>query len=224
MIKKFFIMFVVLSSYCGTVNAGIVLGGTRVIYEEGKKEVSISLENKGSTPYLIQSWIENKDESKSKSFLITPPLFRLDGDKKNALRIFKLNDPLANDRETLFFLNVKSIPGGTFDGNVLQIAIRNRLKLIYRPATLKNESAETQTEKLKWTLSGNKLSVENPTPYYQNFMFVKIGSTDVDLRDKSYVAPFSTTHFDVSGVNAKKISWKIINDYGAIGPLHMSNI
>lgn len=209
--------------FCVSAKAGVVLGGTRIIYEEGKKEVSIPIENNGSDPYLIQSWIENENSSKSNGFLITPPLFRLDGDKKNVLRIFKLAEPLPGDRETLFFLNVKSIPGGAADSNTLQIAIRNRLKLIYRPTSLLKGTPESKTQNLQWAMSGNQLIVKNPTPYYHNFMSVKINGHDIDLKNKSYVAPFSETRFTVSGISGSSVTWKIINDYGAVGPLHTSN-
>ncbi|MGG2408678.1 fimbrial biogenesis chaperone, partial [Aeromonas veronii] len=41
-------------------HAGIVMGGTRVIYEEGKREASISVTNAdNAVPYLVQSWVEN---------------------------------------------------------------------------------------------------------------------------------------------------------------------
>lgn len=201
-----------------------MLGGTRIIYEEGKKEVSIDIENKGSAPYLIQSWVENKDGVKTGEFLVTPPLFRLDGDKKNALRIFNLSKELAGDRESLFFLNAKSIPGGEPGNNTLQIAIRNRLKLIYRPRALQKERPENRTEELSWTRVGSKLKVTNPTPYYQNFMFIKINDKDIEMKDKNYAAPFTDTWFDIGAINGNQISWKIINDYGSAGPLHRKNL
>lgn len=209
---------------CASAQAGVVLGGTRIIYEEGKKEVSIDIENKGSAPYLIQSWVEDKDGVKTGSFLVTPPLFRLDGDKKNALRIFNLTKELPADRESLFFLNAKSIPGGIPGNNTLQIAIRNRLKLIYRPTSLQKETPENQTEKLTWTKSGNQLKVTNPTPYYQNFMFIKINGKDIELKEKNYAAPFADTWFDIGAINGNQVSWKIINDYGSAGPLHRKNL
>ena len=215
MFKKFLFLSTLLGC-CYSAQAGVVLGGTRVIYDEGKKEVPVDIENKGNVPYLIQN--------QSDDFLITPPLFRLDGDKKNALRIFKLEKPLPNDRESIFFLNVKSIPGGALDGNTLQIAIRNRLKLIYRPTILQKETPESQTNKLSWSISGNSLKLRNPTPYYQNFMFIKIDGKDIDLKNNNYASPFSEMVFDISGKRGKKVSWKIINDYGSIGPLHMSDL
>lgn len=221
MIKKtVFALFLFFT--CLSVQAGIVLGGTRVIYEEGKKEVSIAIENKGSVPYLIQSWVENQDQSQSSNFLITPPLFRLDGDKKNSLRIFKLEKNLPSDKESMFFLNVKSIPGGTLDSNTLQIAIRNRLKLIYRPISLQKDTPGNRTKELTWNKVGNQLKVTNSTPYYQNFMFIKINGKDIKLKEQNYVAPMADAYFDINGISGSEVSWKIISDYGSVGPLHTS--
>lgn len=40
-------------------HAGVVMGGTRVVYLEGQREVAFSITNmEKETPYLIQSWIE----------------------------------------------------------------------------------------------------------------------------------------------------------------------
>ncbi|HAT1676307.1 TPA: molecular chaperone, partial [Raoultella planticola] len=95
-----------------TVQAGIVMGGTRVIYQEGKREASISVTNADvHSPYLVQSWIENYAENdKSKvPFIVTPPLFRLDPEQENVLRINFIGADLPHDRESVFWLNVKSI-------------------------------------------------------------------------------------------------------------------
>ncbi|MBL1980768.1 molecular chaperone, partial [Klebsiella pneumoniae] len=44
--------------------AGIVMGGTRVIYQEGKREAAISVTTAAThTPYLVQSWVENYAEN-----------------------------------------------------------------------------------------------------------------------------------------------------------------
>lgn len=84
--------------------AGVQVGTTRIIYAEGKKEASVSLDNLDSTPYLIKSWIENNNNAGT-HFLVTPPLFRLEGKQKNVVRIFKLDGVLPADRESLFFFN-----------------------------------------------------------------------------------------------------------------------
>ena len=66
--------------------AGIVMGGTRVIYQEGKREAAISVTNADThTPYLVQSWVENYAENDKARvpFIVTPPLFRLDPEQNN---------------------------------------------------------------------------------------------------------------------------------------------
>lgn len=94
------------------VNAGIIVGGTRVVYDGAKKESSLSVNNPDKIPYLIQTWIENNDSSSSKApFIVTPPLFRLDGEQQNLLRIIRSGN-LPEDQESLFWLNVKAIPAG----------------------------------------------------------------------------------------------------------------
>ena len=41
-----------------TAQAGVVVGGTRVIYDGAKKESSINVSNPDNNVYLIQSWVD----------------------------------------------------------------------------------------------------------------------------------------------------------------------
>ena len=144
--------------------AGVIIGGTRVIYSEGNKNVSINVENPDKIPYLIQSWIDDVNENKQSKFTITPPLFRLNPDKANTLRIFLTEGNLPSDKESLFWLNIKTIPATEKTENSLQIAFKTQMKLIYRPENLKKVNFEEEQKKLIWSKVGNKISVNNPTP------------------------------------------------------------
>lgn len=65
--------------------AGVIVGGTRVVYNSEKREASISVKNpEKSIPYLIQSWVESENGSTAMKapFIITPPLFRLDAEQE----------------------------------------------------------------------------------------------------------------------------------------------
>lgn len=63
--------------------AGVIIGGTRIIFDGAKKEASISVNNPDATPYLIQSWIDDQDVGSGKApFIITPPMYRLDSGQK----------------------------------------------------------------------------------------------------------------------------------------------
>ncbi|HCH38315.1 MAG TPA: fimbrial assembly protein, partial [Enterobacter sp.] len=71
---------------CATAQAGVMMGGTRVIYEEGKREATITVTNMDTrVPYLVQSWVENQaaDDKRPVPFVVTPPLFRLDPEQEN---------------------------------------------------------------------------------------------------------------------------------------------
>lgn len=119
--------------------AGVQIGGTRVIYNEKEKEVSIQLRNPDDKAFLVQSWTETETGTPDKTFAVTPPLFRLDAHQNNALRILFRGSQLRPDQETLFWLNVKAIPSANPSGeeNQLQLAVKTRIKLIYRPDVLK---------------------------------------------------------------------------------------
>lgn len=205
-----FFSFVILTSIA---NAGVIVGGTRVIYPEGSKDVSISVENKDETPYLIQSWIENAKGDEQSDFIITPPLFRLNQDKANVLRIFLTDNKLPDDRESLFWLNIKNIPATKRTENSLHIAFKTQIKLIYRPSSIKGVNFIEEQKKLTWSKRSDKIIVNNPTPYYMNFQSISFNDKKID--DASYVPPFSTSSFNVSDPISKGIiKWEIINDYG----------
>ncbi|MEX5752677.1 molecular chaperone, partial [Proteus mirabilis] len=201
--------FIINTSY-----AGVIISGTRVIYNEGNKNVSINVKNPDKMPYLIQSWIDDFEEKKQSKFTITPPLFRLNPDKENTLRIFLTEEGLPSDQESLFWLNIKTIPATEKTENSLQIAFKTQMKLIYRPKSLKDVNFEEEQKKLSWSKERGKVIVYNPTPYFMNFQTIKFNGKLVD--DVSYAKPFSTKSFDINDNNEHGlISWELINDYGA---------
>ena len=62
--------------------AGVALGATRVIYQADQKQVSLGVNNSDDrNTFLIQSWVENSDGKKDGRFVITPPLFVMQGKK-----------------------------------------------------------------------------------------------------------------------------------------------
>ena len=198
--------------------AGVIVGGTRVIYDSARKEASINVSNPEKTaPFLIQSWVESATADGGKPpFIITPPLFRLDAGKENALRIVRTGGQLPEDRESLYWLNIKSIPstekGST---NQLQISIKTRIKLIYRPAALAGNAAAAY-KALTFTRQGSQLKVTNPTAYHLAFYSIKVGSAEI--KDAGSVAPFSSVSLPLPAGAGAQVSWQTINDFGGITP------
>ena len=100
------------SIFSASAQAGVALGATRVIYPAGQKQVQLAVTNNDdNSTWLIQSWVENADGQRDGRFVITPPLFAMQGKKENTLRIIDAtNNQLPQDRESLFWMNVKAIP------------------------------------------------------------------------------------------------------------------
>lgn len=205
--------------------AGVIVGGTRLIYDGGKKESSLSVSNPDKGPYLIQTWVETTAGGAEKApFVVTPPLFRLDSDEKNVLRVVRAGGNLPSDKESLYWMNIKSIPAASKNEikNTLQIAVKTRIKLIYRPQGLKGTPEEV-AGKLTWQRSGNNLQVTNPTPFYMNFYEVKVAGKP--LSEVTYVAPMSSASFALpAGASSGSLSWKIINDYGAVSKEQLASL
>jgi fimbrial chaperone protein len=192
--------------------AGIIIGATRVVFDGGKKESTLTISNPDQAPFLIQSWVDGKEGDTSKvPFIITPPIFRLDGGQDNLLRIISTTDSLPSDKESLYWINIKSIPSAEKKDNTLKIAVKSRIKLIYRPRGLPgdlNSAAAT----LKWQRNGSNLQVNNPSAYYMTFFKIKMNGTP--LKDVTIVAPYSSTQIPLPSNNGGVLNWQIINDFG----------
>lgn len=217
-IKKTIIVFFALS-FSLTAQAGVVMGGTRVIYPQGQREANFSITNmEKDTPYLIQSWVENVDGKNTSTvpFVVTPTLFRLDAGQKNTLRISYLGTPLPSDRESVFWLNVKNIaPTNKANSNKLQINVKSKFKIFFRPAGLKGDAAQAYKQ-LTFSCQGNKLIVHNPSPWFISFYRVKVGHSE--LKNPGMVYPFADRTWNTPCHGA--VSWQAINDFGGLS--HMA--
>lgn len=197
--------------------AGVVVGGTRVVYDGSKKEASISVMNPEKiTPYLIQSWVEDASISSTKKapFIMTPPLFRLDAGQENVLRIIRTGGQFPENKESVFWLNIKSIPASEkTDDNQLQISVKTRIKLFYRPAGLPSSAGEAY-KALKFSRTGNQLTVNNPTPYHVSFHRVSVG--EKEIKDAGMVSPQSSLTWTLPAGASGAVSWQSINDFGGV--------
>lgn len=216
---KTFCLMLGLVSAAQSAWAGVIVGGTRVIYDSSQREAAITVRNPEKTaPYLIQSWVENSSASDTSKapFIITPPLFRLDAGQENTLRIVRTGGQLPEDRESLYWLNIKSIPStAKQSSNELQISVKTRIKLIYRPAALAADAADAY-KKLTFSRQGNQLQVKNPTAY--NIAFYRVSVGGQEIQQAGSVAPFATLSWTLSSAASGNVSWQSINDFGGITP------
>lgn len=152
-------------------HAAIVPDRTRIIFNGNEKSVSITLRNDNQeSPYLAQSWVEDSKGQKITSPLtVLPPVQRIEPKETGQVKIQGMPGlaSLPQDRESLFYFNVREIPPKGKRPNTLQIALQTRIKLFYRPASLpKMDPHHPWQYALTLTRSGDDYQVNNSTSYY----------------------------------------------------------
>ena len=220
------VLAVMLSSVLlsATSQAGVMLGGTRIVFDGNKRDASISVGNTTAQPYAVQTWIntEADDNSTATPFVATPPLFRLDPRKEQMVRIQKVPGALPEDRESVFYFNAQEIPvAGKAGENTLKIAMRTRIKLFYRPAGLQGNPLEALPQ-LRWSLAQEQgksvLVVNNPSAFHVSFIGVKViaAAQTVEVEEPKMVAPMSSQRYALPGFNGRTgdVMFSAINDYG----------
>ncbi|EHQ4622305.1 fimbria/pilus periplasmic chaperone [Salmonella enterica] len=163
--------FVLAVAWSHTVPAAINADRTRIIMNSQEKAVSVTLNNDSrDTPFLAQSWVDDGNGKRTNALMVLPPLQRIDGGQKAQVRIMQVQggglSALPQDRETLFWFNVRGVPPKPDATNVLQLALQSRLKLFYRPAAIVRGSNDMPEKKLVVEREGTALTLSNPTPYY----------------------------------------------------------
>ncbi|MBU8977297.1 MULTISPECIES: molecular chaperone [unclassified Lysobacter] len=211
-------------------HANVLIGGTRVVLPAKDGEVTVRLTNANEHPALVQAWIDRGDpkatpDTVDTPFLITPPMFRMEAGRDQSLRILYTREPLPSDRESLFWLNVLEIPPKPADGelakaNYLQLALRSRLKLFFRPQGLTGDPNKAP-EQLTFRAAAGELIVRNPTPYHITVseLAVTDGGKSFDA-EAGMVAPFGELRLRVptlakTAPAGAAVRYTTINDYGA---------
>ena len=198
--------------------AAIALDRTRAIFPGSQKSISLNITNDStSMPYLAQGWIEDEQGKKiSGPLVVVPPLQRLEAKGKSVLRINAMPDAalLPQDRESLFYFNVREVPPKSDRPNVMQLALHTKIKLFYRPKAILPEKYSRWDNQLLLQKVNGGYRVENPTPYYMTVigitpapnMAVAKGFQSVMVAPKS-TAMVSSSHFTTPHVTT-------INDFG----------
>ncbi len=212
-------------------SADIVISGTRIIYPESAKDVTVSMDNRGTRPLLVQTWLDDGRDSTNPQelklpFIVTPPVSRVEPQKGQTVRITWLGQTLPKDKESLFWFNVLEVPPKAKESDnqsMLQLAFRTRIKLFFRPTGLKGEPTEA-AKNIKWsqTRQGQRvvLSAKNDSPYYVSLASASLisGGKRYEI-ETHYIEPFSSQTMNVKNApltGNSKIIWQAINDYGGI--------
>ncbi len=211
-------------SQTGNVNAAIGLDRTRVVFDGSKDAASMTITNNNTQlPYLAQGWIEDEQGNKITSPLIVlPPVQRLEPGKKSQVKVQALPavKSLPQDRETVYYFNLREIPPRSDKANSLQIALQTRIKLFYRPASIvpsQQERSDPWQKQLILTREADDFQVNNPTPYYITLIDArssKEGKTSPGF-EPLMVPPKGTLKLGVSAAALGSKPWlTYVNDYG----------
>lgn len=204
-------------SIISSANAGgVALGATRLIYPQGDKQISLPITNSDTKDvFLIQNWVSDSEGKKVNDFVITPPLFVIQPNKENILRIMYVGqDNLPQDRETVFYLNSKAIPStdkSKQSGSSLQIATQSVIKLFVRPKKLPTAAIDAP-KTLRCQVSGNTLTVTNPSPYYVTLVQLHVGDKKLE---NDMVPPKGSKVINTPGATGG-VTFQTMNDYGAM--------
>lgn len=225
--------------------ADIVIEGTRVIYPAGRPEIGVQITNLGDQPVLVQSWVDSgaasayaPPEQISAPFTLLPPLVRVEPKKGQTLRLLytgqlssagqhlsgqtPATQGLPADQESLFWFNVLEVPpkpADAGDKNYLQFAVRNRLKLFFRPQGLPGDVAKAPAQ-LHWHQQGDQLLVDNPTPYHISFAKVSLDGQTIDELGSQMVAPHHSLQAALHGRHGQTLAVSVINDFGGRSEFH----
>jgi len=220
--------------------SGVKIDGTRVIYNAADREVTVKLANMANDPVLMQVWVDrgNVDSAPDTSdapFVVVPPIFRLDPQRAQSVRLTFTGEALPQDRESLFWFNALEVPPLPSDRNVntMQIAVRTRLKMFYRPTGLAGDLPSAVAHVAWQIVPGEKgaavLRGKNDSPYHVSYsvLTVEQGGRSYDTGG-GMIKPFSSQDFSIPGFTAQgsdvQLRFRWMSDYGVspeqLVPLH----
>jgi len=200
-------------SYAG----GVSLGSTRLVYPTSKEQITLKIYNTDEKDnYLVQSWVSDVNNEKSKDFIVTPPLFVIKSGSDNLLKVVYVGDKsnLPQNMEKMFFLNSKVIPSLSEKeqqiDNALLISTTTKIKLFIRPDSIKEDSFESY-KMMKCNYDSEKIKVSNPSPFYMNLVSLSINGSEVSAAET--IPPMSSIYLNYKS-KGSHLSFNFINDYG----------
>ncbi|HDX4051640.1 TPA: fimbria/pilus periplasmic chaperone [Enterobacter soli] len=203
-----------------TAHAAIALDRTRIIFEGGTQAQALSISNQNKTmPYLAQAWVEDDKGNKIENpFMALPPLQRIEAATSSQVKLQLTGTAqLAQDKESLFYFNLREIPPKSNKANTLQIALQTRIKMFFRPASLKLANGDIPQKAITLTREGNHFIVNNPTGYFITIAHAAASEKGEDIAGFSADMVAPKGNMRLSGNTAQLGNHPVltyINDYG----------
>lgn len=208
-------------------HAALTISSTRVVFDSDKRNVSLRVLNPSSKPFAVQTWVNTiaDDQTTAVPFIASPPLFRLNANKEQQVQINGLPQSLPKDRESLFYFNIQEIPQlESRETNQLNIALRTRIKMFWRPTELTGSPLDS-LKSLQWSIQSTDgkphLIVNNSSPFHVSFIRIELSANGqtFSLKDTTMAHPLDTQTYELDGFKptpGMQVTFSVINDYGAI--------
>lgn len=211
--------------------AGIGLGVVRLVYNQKAGQVTVPVRNTSSSPYVVSTRVTlTPDAHEQTPFIVTPPLFRLEGGAQGSVRILGNPQSLPTDRESVFYVTVAGIPSGNplsrdgsegFVAGGVKFAYGSTIKLFYRPTGLPSSSSDA-VKGVRFTRTAGGVKVENPSPYYVTFRDIRLNGQAVKFgkNQPDMLAPLGSMTVPAGRAypisQAGKVTWSAIVDMGIV--------
>ncbi|UAN61442.1 molecular chaperone [Serratia sp. JSRIV006] len=199
--------------------SAVSLDGTRAIFNGGETSMMLNVNNDNKQqPYLAQAWLENDAQEKilTGPLVVTPTLQRIEPGAKSLVRVASTPaiSTLPQDRESLFYFNLRGIPPISENENVVQIVLQTKIKLFYRPKAIETKLNAIWQDQLVLNKVANGYRIENPTPYYVTV--IGLGGTEKEAQEDHFdavmLAPKSEQTIKARNYMMPYLTY--INDYG----------
>ncbi len=218
--KTKYTILLLLSFVMSNAYASINVDRTRIVFSAKQDTVSMTLSNNAELPYLAEAWIEDENGQKVlNDFVVIPPIQRIEANGKNQIKIVRSESSkgLPDNKETLYYLNIKEVPPKSEYKNNMQVALKSKLKIFYRPTQILTNNDQSWLSEIKVSYKNKVVKIDNPTAYYINIADVVDKKGQV-VKGIGYnmLKPQSFKEIKLSNDLSPDIKIGYIDDYGAI--------
>ncbi|EJL88728.1 P pilus assembly protein, chaperone PapD [Herbaspirillum sp. CF444] len=213
--------------------ASVTMLGTRVVYSGGVNEQALRFTNPDDHPNLVQVWVDRGNsaagmDNGEPQFIVSPPVFRMEANSGQLVRLSYVGDPLPDDRESLFFLNFVQVPAlknTSADFNQLVLTVRSRMKVFYRPPGLASDAdasiaRQSLSFSMEKTSTGSKVVARNDSGYYVVVQRaeVEMDGHAIEVARATMIPPRQEVSWVLppapAGSGKRRLKLKIVNDFG----------
>lgn len=172
--------------------------------DDQNREVTVNVLNTDRNTALLHSSLQTIPEDPVNRLIITPQLVRVEGGKKQQIRVV-LKEGIRLNKQKMQRINFISIPQDDGKKNRARILVGQNIPVILSPASLPINT--TPWTGLTFSVAGPYLHIENPTPYIVRLtreVDLLPGNQSVELKN-SYILPGEKFDVPLPAATAKKV-------------------